>query len=420
MKKFLVFLWAMLLLFGIGVRANATLWDRGGGLIYDDYLDITWLQDANYGIGSGYDDSSGRMTWYNAVAWADSLSYYDSVRGVTYDDWRLPTTVDGPHEGGYDGTTTAGYNITTSEMGYMFYVNLGNLGYRATDGTYPQLGWGLNNSSPFTNLQSTFYWSGTESAFSVGSWGFFFSTGEQRLVYQGAGRYAWAVRDGDVSSLPNQPPIADAGPDQTVECTGLEGTLITLDGSGSSDPDSTPGTNDDIVSFKWYEAEILIGDSEVLDYLFEVDTHPITLEVTDSYGETDSDPTNIIIQDTTPPSISVSVSPDILWPPNHKMVHVTATVTATDNCDTEPAIELVSIVMSESDEISTFDPNYDLSVNDGHTLVDIQIVDDYNFDLRCERSGKSDGRTYTITYKAIDDSGNESTASTEVLVPHSM
>jgi hypothetical protein len=28
--------------------AQATLLDRGNGLIYDDVLNITWLQDANY------------------------------------------------------------------------------------------------------------------------------------------------------------------------------------------------------------------------------------------------------------------------------------------------------------------------------------------------------------------------------------
>ena len=70
--------------------AQATLWDRGGGLIYDDVLNITWLKDANYAQTSGY-DADGRMNWSAANAWAAGLSYFDSVRNVTWTDWRLPT-----------------------------------------------------------------------------------------------------------------------------------------------------------------------------------------------------------------------------------------------------------------------------------------------------------------------------------------
>ena len=207
MKKSMVILCAMLIGFGLSSVANATLWDRGSGLIYDDVLDITWLQDANYAQTSGY-DGDGWMTWADAVSWADTLSYYDSVRGVAWDDWRLPTTVDGPWVHGYDGTTTAGFNIISSEMGYMFYENLENLGYRATDGTFPQTGWGLNNTSLFTNLQPYNYWSGTEyTAYPPGfAWFFSFCLGSQNFDYNDFyGLCAWAVRPGDVSTPVPEP-----------------------------------------------------------------------------------------------------------------------------------------------------------------------------------------------------------------------
>jgi len=203
MRKLLVAVMAMVTMFWFTTPTHATLFDRGGGLIYDDHLNITWLQDANYAKTSNY-DADGQMSWAGATAWAANLSYLDSVRNVTYDDWRLPTTVDGPYVFGYNGTTTAGYNITSSEMGYMYYENLGNKGYYAKDGTNPQSGWGLQNTSPFLNLQPDDYFSGTEySSNSALGWIFGFHIGGQfnfhkdYYIY-----YAWAVRSGDVFSAP--------------------------------------------------------------------------------------------------------------------------------------------------------------------------------------------------------------------------
>jgi len=86
------------------------------------------------------------MFWDETVALAETLEYSG------YDDWRLPATDDGLHVYGFDGSTTAGYNITSSELGYMYYVNLGNIGYGATDGTVPQPGYGLNSTNYFINL----------------------------------------------------------------------------------------------------------------------------------------------------------------------------------------------------------------------------------------------------------------------------
>ncbi|MEE9215589.1 MAG: DUF1566 domain-containing protein [Thermodesulfobacteriota bacterium] len=163
MKKLLVLLCVTLFFFGITGMANATLYDRGGSLIYDSDQDITWLQDANYAQTSGH-DSDGLMTWDNAMVWADQLVYGG------FDDWRLPTTEDGPYVFGYNGTTTAGYNITTSEMGYMYYVNLGNPWYSGI----------LNNTGPFINLQPDLYWSGSEfTSWSGHAWTFYFYNGVQ-------------------------------------------------------------------------------------------------------------------------------------------------------------------------------------------------------------------------------------------------
>ncbi len=213
--------------------AQATLIDRGNGMLYDTVLDITWLQDANYAKTSGY-DSDGLMTWEEAVAWADNLVYGG------YDDWRLPTIVapdsvpfrfanNGSNAGGY-GATGAGYGTDTpaggwgtpadgdgiwSELGWMWYHNLGNLGKCLPDDTDPtgcvtQAGWGLNSTTTpdglvsVNNLQSYVYWSGTEYArYPIYAWTFRPGDGYQGLYLKENYRfYAWAVRSGDVLAVP--------------------------------------------------------------------------------------------------------------------------------------------------------------------------------------------------------------------------
>ncbi len=219
--------------------------------------------------------------------------------------------------------------------------------------------------------------------------------------------------------LPNQPPVADAGMDVNLECTSGEGTPVTLDGSGSSDPDSTEGTNDDIVLFEWFTDfgtpdEVEIGTGMTLDTTLELGTHTITLRVTDSEDETDTDEIVVEIVDTTPPTLSLVTDPSFLWPPNHKMREILVSADAQDACS-EMTVTLVSVSSNEPDNGS----------GDGNTTNDIQGVEagteDYAFLLRSERAGGGSGRIYTIVYSIADDAGNGGDeAVAEVLVPHDM
>jgi hypothetical protein len=195
MKKILILIMALVMVLGLSMQAHATLILRGtdslgNRLIYDDDLDITWYDYTNYDI-----------TWQDQVDWAEALTV--DFGGIIYGDWRLPSTVDGLWTWGYDGSTTAGYNITSSEMGHLFYTELGNLGCYDTSGVYVGDGnWGLGNTGLFNNLLPLFYWSGTEYAAYPGcTWFFYFEYGFQDFAYPGGtGGFALAVRPGDIAA----------------------------------------------------------------------------------------------------------------------------------------------------------------------------------------------------------------------------
>lgn len=90
-----------------------------------------------------------------------------------------------------------------------------------------------------------------------------------------------------------QPPVVNAGPDQTVP----EGTQVTLDGSGTTDPDG----NIALATFRWYEGTTLLGTGTTLPVTLPVGTHTITLQVTDAQGLVGTDTVIITVLAGQPP-----------------------------------------------------------------------------------------------------------------------
>ena len=148
-------------------------------------------------------------------------------------------------------------------------------------------------------------------------------------------------------------------------------------------------------------------EPDILDYDTSFKKPPQqALYEPNAFRSSDHDPV-IVGLDLEPPSIEVSVSPDTLWPPNHKYVDVQATVTVADDVDPDPTVTLVSVTSNEPDD----------GEGDGSTVDDIVIVDETGFKLRAERSGMGVGRVYTITYAATDSAGNTAQATATVTVP---
>ena len=206
--------------------AHAALNDLGNGLIYDISLNVTWLKDANLvktscdandALWQAFDpaavaNNSGRskaaicadngvLNWYEAEAWIALLN----ARGyLGYRDWRQPMTsqpdttcsdTDGLGE-------NIGYRCEGSELGHLYNVALNN----------PNLlddGCGINclqNAGPFSNVQASHYWSGTDyNPDTDYAWVFDTSTGSQGTGARAlAQNYVWPVRSGrsDVVSIP--------------------------------------------------------------------------------------------------------------------------------------------------------------------------------------------------------------------------
>ena len=183
MKKFLAFLCIAAFLFGVTGSSSAALIDRGNGMIYDTVQDITWLQDANYAKTSGY-DSDGRMTWSEAMTWASGLTFGG------YDDWRLASSYNS------DGSGPCGGACDDSEMGHLYFVDLGGSTYWNNPGNYPFLN--VQDNTSYGTWSSTEYVNfPTEIA-----WVFDFWNSSQGTRAKATGLQAWAVRDGDVAVVP--------------------------------------------------------------------------------------------------------------------------------------------------------------------------------------------------------------------------
>jgi hypothetical protein len=150
---------------------------------YDTDLNITWLADANYAKTSGY-HGNGQMTWHEATTWVASLSFIAGVN--VYDDWRLPSALN------QNGTGPCNrFNCTDSEMGHMFYVELGGTSHHSIlESTDPDL-------AKFSNIQGL-YWSSTEASDESLVWLFGPVDGYQTSNYKADYWWAWAVSDGDV------------------------------------------------------------------------------------------------------------------------------------------------------------------------------------------------------------------------------
>jgi hypothetical protein len=114
-----------------------------------------------------------------------------------------------------------------------------------------------------------------------------------------------------------------------------------------------------------------------------------------------------------------------LWPPNHKFVPASVTADGSDGGE-GVSVEIDPVVTDAvgGDGGAQHDPDFAYASGPVATGTGTATVD---FSLRSERSGRGDGRTYTINWTATFDdgskvctSGDEGQSPFVVSVPHDM
>ena len=212
---------ACLVLILTSINAQATLTSEtvnGQNLVYDSGNYITWTQDANllgslegayqstsynnivtaiinasggvihdtpnsfengtYTLHAGDFGSGGKVDWWAGQAF---VHYLDTINYGGSSLWVLPTQPDQNY----------GFNITNSQLGELFYNELGG----TAGSPIP--------SGPFSNGQAYTYWSGTEyAAIPSGAWLFYSNNGYQDNHLKFTQVYVWAVSPGQVNAVP--------------------------------------------------------------------------------------------------------------------------------------------------------------------------------------------------------------------------
>lgn len=191
--------------------AQAELFDRGGGLIYDSDQDITWLANPVAAYGAPQDmtdgEKDGRLSWTQALHFVANYSFVDTVRQQTLAGWRLPSA---------DPGCGRGFGCRTSEMGHLFYVDFkGTTGYSVTSPFSP--GIASDKVALFQGdtggfhwvLQNDTYWTQTDASSPTEVLAWYHATyGRQDKSTQISSNSILLVRDGDVLTAVPEPASA--------------------------------------------------------------------------------------------------------------------------------------------------------------------------------------------------------------------
>ena len=168
-----------------------------------------------------------------------------------------------------------------------------------------------------------------------------------------------------VSTLPNSPPVADAGPSQIVR----PGDTVTLNGTVSSDPDGHT------ITYSWNQTSgsvVALSGADTDSPSFEApattDHTILTFELTVSDGRlASSDAVNITVKPDGPPTITLSGSANMT-------IQVGSTYTepgytATDNYDGDITKDVTVAGTVDATILGTYTLQYDVTDSSGNAAI---------------------------------------------------
>lgn len=228
--------------------------------------------------------------------------------------------------------------------------------------------------------------------------------------------------------------IEEIWEDQMILSVGNSSPVVALQGGGVYEVNTaviiSGGASDydgDELNFHWFLDDQYLSSGQVLSTLggdpvsisplelvgLTLGIHTLRIELDDGVNPSILEDVIVNIVDTTAPIIQPIPNTSILWPPNHQMVDISIAANVMDNSG---AVTLSAQVSSNEPENGLGDGDmypdwFGVTVNPDTHIVEME--------LRAERGGGGNGRTYYVILIASDESGNSSEVVLDIKVPHS-
>jgi sugar lactone lactonase YvrE len=402
--------------------------DSDGNVYVTDYMGITKFdQDGNFSTEFGFTGGTGPgITVYSSVESVESsgepttyiylanspkhLIQKFSPDGTFLKEW-------GGY-GGLPGQFKFPYDVAVDSMGNVYVADWNNSRIQkfAPDGTFLNY-WAINRPSGI-DIDSS------DNVYAI-SWQ---GCRIQKFTSEGVLLTQWGSCGSEEGKFKN-PFRINVSPDREIYVSDTDNNRVQVFASNDRDDDSVSDAYDNCPDDSNFDQEDAdedglgdVCDECPNDSANDIDKDSVCGDVDNcpekpNFNQADSDGDGFgdacDLCDNRPITGSISPSRGVLWPPNHRMISV--------NIETSGLIVHNPTVQIGIDSVTIMESNKkgDNIYSENNFEPDVEFTGALSLDLRSERTGISQGRTYIITVTAVDKCSKASyNFSTKVIVPH--